>query len=473
MNITFINLTYSIKDVSGHRLLHPRHYLAPLDIGYCAALLEQKGYKTTFLDTALEDLSYRDIVDKLTKPSLKEIVVIKPNEMAYALTLRLASDLKKVKGTDINVFLIGPAASTSLDYFMFKDTPVDLCIIGEPEYTLLEAAEKINNGQALDCIKGTAHFTNGKLEVEQDRDYIADLDSLPFPKYDFFIGKGYMLYYPVRMMKKKRLGLMLSSRGCPHSCVFCSPVSRVSYGKLYRARSVQNVMDEIKILDSLGVNLIYFLDDLFTYDKDRIERLCRQMIGDRLKIKWAAQCRVDDLSEGLLRLMRSAGCLCLNLGIESGSERILSMLHKNLDLGNVERMVSYCKKIGINTVGNFILGTPGERDSDRDITVKFAKRVNFNIVEVHFFTPYPGSHVFEEYGCFSKIDQYCRYEKLVHGKDLIDNDKIEKFRKYFYQAYYLRPGFLLRNIPMYMYSVILNGRDEWKLLRKVMRYIIS
>jgi len=472
MRISFINITYSIKDLSKHDLLHPRHYLAPLDIGYCAALLEMKGHETVLFDTALGSISYKDIIDKFAQSSSKEIVVLKPNEMTYALTLELANDLKKARGAGIFIFLIGPAVSASFNYFMFKDSPIDLCIVGEPEYTLLEVVEKINNNQVLERIKGTVWFKNDTLEIEQGRDYITDLDSLPFPKYDFFIDKGYMFYYPVRMMRRKKLGLMLSSRGCPHPCVFCSPLGRVSYGKSYRARSIQNVIDEIKILNNLGVNLIYFLDDLFTYDKDRIEGLCYRIKKDKLNIKWAAQCRADDLNEGLLRLMRNAGCLCLNLGIESGSERILNLLHKNLDLGNVEKMARYCKKIGINTVGNFIFGVPGEKDSDRDMTIKFAKKVNFNIVEALLFTPYPGSYVFEKYGCPEKIDQYCRYEKLACGKDLEDDGKIKEFRKYFYRTYYIRTGFLLNNTPLLISSVILNGKDEWKLLKKIIRYII-
>jgi hypothetical protein len=107
------------------------------------------------------------------------------------------------------------------------------------------------------------------------------------------------------------------------------------------------------------------------------------------------------------------------------------------------------------------------------MTVKFAKKVNFDIVEVLLFTPYPGSRAFENCGNLGKINQYCRYARLAYGENLIDNDKIEKFRKSFYKDYCLRPRFLLNNIPMYMYSAVLNGRDEWQFLTKVMRYILS
>jgi len=462
-----------MKSKTKHRLFHPRHYLPPLDIGYCASLLEQRGHETVFFDTALGDLSYEDIVNKVTRSFPKGVVVIRPNEMTYALALRLAKDLKNIREANLGIFFIGPVVSASPEYFVFSGTPVDLCIIGEPEYTLLEAVERSVQGKGLDCIKGTANFTKGNFKIAKSRDYITDLDSLLFPKPDFFIGKGYMFYYPIKMGKKKKLGLILSSRGCPNSCTFCSPLSRVSYGKPYRVRSVQNVVDEIKLLESLGVNLIYFLDDLFSYDKNRLERLCFQMKESKLKIKWAAQCRVDDLNKDLLRLMKSAGCACLNLGIESGSEKVLNILNKNLDLKNIEKVVRNCRQVGISTVGNFILGTPGEGDAERDITVEFAKKVDFDIIEVLLFTPYPGSQAFKEHGCFDKIDQYCRYEKLTQERNDIDNEKVEKFRKHFYKSYYLRPKFLFRNLPLYIYSAILNGRNEWRILKKVIRYIIS
>jgi len=473
MKITFINLTYNIKDMPANRLLHPRHCLPPLDIGYCAALLEKQGHEVDFFDTAPGNLSYNDIFDKISGLPLEGIAVIKPNEMAYELTLKLAADLKKAERGSPYIIIIGPVASASFNYFIFKGSPIDLCVIGEPEYTLLEAAERLSCKRPPDQIAGTAYFRNDALIREKDRDYIADLDNLLFPKHSLFIGKGYKFFYPSMMLKRKKLGLILSSRGCPHSCSFCSPVSRISYGKPYRARSAGNVMEEINFLGKLGVNFVYFIDDLFSYDKERLKKICLGLKYNGLRMRWAAQCRIDDLDEQLLRLMKSAGCLCINLGIESGSEKVLNALHKNLNLANVGKTVKLCKKIGISTVGNFILGAPGEEDSDREITVRFAKRVNFDIIEILLFTPYPGSRAFNDYGNPGKINRYCRYDKLAYGENQAYNDKIEKFRKFFYRDYCLRPGFILRNAPAYVYSAVLNGSGEWKFLKKVTRYILS
>lgn len=232
------------------------------------------------------------------------------------------------------------------------------------------------------------------------------------------------------------------------------------------------MMNEVEFLSGLGVNLIYFLDDLFTCDKGRVERFCSRMQKSNLKMKWVAQCRIDNLTKDLLKLMKNSGCACLNIGVESGSERILKKLRKDLDLGKVEAMARYCRSVGINTVGNFILGSPGEEDADRIKSIKFARKANFDIIEVLFFTPYPGSYAFREYGRLDKVDQYCRYEKVTQNQETIDRERIERFRNFFYKKFYLRAGFLSRNIPMYIYSAVLNGRNEWRLLRKAMRYII-
>jgi len=471
-NIAFVNVTPEIKNQINSRRRHPRHYLPPIDIGYSAALLESKDYKCSLLDTTLASFSYLEIMNSADL-LLADIIVLRPNENAYDLTIKLANDLRDRIGSEVFLFVIGPVASMSVDYFMFPETPFDLCLIGEPEYGLVEALELLERGRHLRGIRGTAYVCDGKLRIEGKREAIVDLDSLPLPKHDFFLDKGYLFFYPVKGMIKKKVGFMLASRGCPHKCLFCSPIGRVSYGKTYRRRSVGNILKEICFLIDSGVNLIYFLDDIFNCDELFVEELCYQITKNNLRIRWAAQCRIDKITPKLLRLMRKSGCVCLNMGIESGSKRILKMFDKDMDLDEVLKKVCYCKSIGICTVGNFILGMVGELEQDREKTMEFIIKAKFNLVEVLFFNPYPGSRAFKKYGNNKDVDMYSRYEIVCGENRVMRKSTIKRFRSGIYRKFYISLRFIFNDGLNYIFSIALNGKNERVLFKKIVRYIMS
>jgi len=471
-NIIFVNVTPNIKSQTNDKGSHPRHYLPPIDIGYIAALLEFKGYKCSFLDTILSQFSYLDIINNVDLVSA-DIIVLRPNENAYDVTIKLAKDLRIQFGHKVFIFIIGPVASMSVEYFMFPESPFDLCIIGEAEYSLLEILEQLEKGQTLVGIKGTAYVLDKKLKIEEKRKNIANLDDLPFPKHDFFVDKGYLFFYPVHIMNKKKVGFMLLSRGCPYECSFCSPIGRVSYGKRYRRRSIKNILEEMRFLIKLGVNLIYFLDDIFNYDPLFVEKFCHQIIKSKIHIKWAAQCRIDKITTNLLKLMKDSGCVCLNVGIESASEKILKIFNKDMDLNEVLKKVHYCRKIGICIVGNFVVGMDGELEQDRKKTMEFIGKAKFNLIEVLFFNPYPGSLAFDKYGNREDVDLYSRYETVFGQSRIGQHNKIKKFRALLYRKFYLNPKFILSDGLWYLYSIILNGKNERALFKKIIRYILE
>lgn len=468
MKVLFVNITRDLKNIVDKRLSHPYHILPPLDIGYCASILEKKGHEILFIDTAIEQVKFLDMCDKIIKSDI-DIVVLKPNIMTYHLTLDLAN---KIKLHCRYIICMGPVASTSQDFFIFEESPIDLCIVGEPESTLDEIIERINEGKEITNIAGTSYFDN-KFVAVPARNFCNNLDVLPFPKHELFTDKGYSFRYPVRMNVKEKFAAMLSSRGCPNACIFCSPIKRVSFGKTYRARSPENVVNEIELLKSKGINFIYFIDDLFTFDYKRVASICDHLKDRKLKMIWAAQIRADSVDSDLLNKMKDAGCGCVYIGIESANDRALNMLKKGLTLKDIERTVKLCQKIGINTVGGFIIGIPGQTREDLSEDLKFAKRLCLDLVEVLLFIPYPESKAFEMYGRLEHRDMYSHYDEPVISHCELDINELKRARLKFYRAYYFDLRFIFSFIFKNKERIIRNLFSNFSFIKNVLLFLFQ
>lgn len=469
MKILFINITTNFNNSANTKYPHPRHILPPLDIGYCAALLEKSGHKVSFIDTALGHYSISEVEKEIIENNV-DIVVLKPCIMTYRITLELAKEIRARYSSYI--ICMGPMASTSPDFFVSEKSPVDLCIIGEPEYTLSEVVQELKNGDGTANIAGTAHFYQ-RLVIESPGELCGSLDSLPFPKHDFFIDRGYSFQYPLQMNSKRKFAAMLTSRGCPYPCLFCSPIKRVSFGKEYRARSASNVADEMELLQSRGVNTVYFIDDLFSYDRNRVELICNEIKARKINITWAAQIRADFSDFKLLVKMREAGCSCVNMGIESANDAVLKMLGKGTTRKEIEKTVKFCRDAGINTVGDFIIGIPQQTRNDLLENLRFAKRMKFDLVEMLLFTPYPGSRAFEKYGNTQDLDRYSDYDNAVASYCGLGIGDLRKARVQFYRSYYLDLRFILAFLFKNRKRIVKNLFSELGFLKNVFLFLIK
>lgn len=458
MKVCFVNLTYSLTPEKEH----PRHILPPLDIGYCASLLDKNGHVTDFIETATKKDLLGYVINYLKKEGA-DIVVLKPSIHTLDFTLRLA---KKIRKLTKHIFVIGPLASLNPALFLFKGSSIDACVINEAESTLLEVINTLQSNKSIKKVKGIAYFRNGIVRT-QSRENIKNLGALPFPKHSFFINKGYTFYYPVNIKKRMNVGYMLSSRGCPYKCLFCSPIERASYGKEYRCRSAKNIADEMQLLESKGINTVYFLDDSFAVNKKIVEELCDEVIRRKLRLRWVVQARADTLDEKILMKMKQAGCSTICLGIESGSERILKMLKKDIATKDVVRTVRLIKKAGIWIVGFFIIGNPTETKEEMKETFRFAKKLLPDMIQLHFFTPYPGSAAFKKF----KLDDI-RSFKFNQTKQFskISVEELKQFQKHFYIKYCLNPRFIVKYLFKRMPYLVANWKTETTLVREALHF---
>lgn len=357
-----------------------------LGIAYLIAVLKQNGITDIDIyDQGLEDddeLLYKKI-DKL-RPD-----IIGMTTFSYCFTY--ANDLiKKIKKyTDIPVILGGPHVS-ALRKEVLKGTSADFAMKGEAEVSFIKFLNEFSGGKNYANI-GNLIWRNEKGEIieNEQEPLIHDLDAIPFPAYENFEFERYN-YFNTKTLP------IITSRGCPHGCNYCSV--RLSMGRGFRARSPKNVVDEMKHwIKTYGIEKFEINDDCFSLDLDRAEKICDLIIEEKLNIKYEMYngIRADRVSEQLLRKMKKSGCIFVAYGCESGNQDIINNMGKALKKEKVIEAVKLTNKVGIRNSVNFIIGHKGETYKNAMETIRFAKSLPTNFVNFYNVIPYPGTELYD------------------------------------------------------------------------------
>lgn len=437
---------------------HPQNVTPSIFISYSSAMLESHGYETFAFDGELKKIDIEEIKSLCKKKRVKAIVfdIISTN---LENSLRMS---RKLKPFSERIIAFGAQPSAMPETIVFENSPFDLCIIGEPEKTVLEVirSDKSKN------IPGTAIF-DGKLIVNKDRSLLDNLDSLPFPIHN--LEKGYGKFYPVKNVSKIKFGFVMASRGCPFNCIYCSPTLRVSFGKNLRKRSAKNVVDEIRYLETNGVNSVLFIDDLFTADREWVISLCDEMIKRGIKIPWVVQTRIDLVDEEMLKRMKMAGCSTFCVGIESGNDRVLKVLKKDITLEKIIKSFKLIKNMGFLISAYFMIGNPTETSDEVFDTLRLAKKLNPDMIQVAFFTPYPGSDSFK--GIDREMYQYSHYNEVVQNPSEINDDELKRLHLKFYREFYFRPKFMLDFISKRIVRMISDPLQEIGFIKSALLFL--
>jgi magnesium-protoporphyrin IX monomethyl ester (oxidative) cyclase len=315
-----------------------------------------------------------------------------PFSNAFPLVYEIIATVKSCR-SQLPVVVGGIHASLFADSCM--DAGADFVVCGEGELPLLSLC----NGDLPETIPGVTGPSFKKKGCSASNKYIDDIDSIPFPDYSEDDLHQFFSRPPRGGTANSSISI-ITSRGCPFSCRFCSihPV----YGSNWRARSPQNVLDEMKYwYTKYGVHHFEFEDDNLTLDPARAAAIFQGIIDWGVKITWAALngVRVDTLSMELLSLIKRSGCIQLNLAIESGNEAVLSLMNKKLSLEKVEKIVNFCGQLGIKTAGFLLVGYPGETDRSFRETVLFFKKLKKYRLTAAIplvINAYPGTQLYDE-----------------------------------------------------------------------------
>jgi len=279
-----------------------------------------------------------------------------------------------------------------------------------------------------------------------------DLDSLPFPARDFLPMKKYNVQVHLSSVKGVK-ATMISSRGCPSHCTFCA--IHLTMGRKHRVRGVESVVDEMEhLVDRYKAQYIQFYDDTFTINYKRTVAICNLIIERKLKVKWFAHARVNTVDENLLRLMKRAGCAHVSFGIESGNQTILNNIKKGTTLEQARKAVKTCQRVGIKTLTTFMIGNPGETPETIDDTIDFALEINPDVAVFSILAPLPGTEVYSKYRgvLFDTSLNWEDYKTLATSNKLalqsktLTNEMLIKSLHTAWKRFYLRPGYVLRQL---------------------------
>jgi anaerobic magnesium-protoporphyrin IX monomethyl ester cyclase len=355
----------------------------PLGLGYIAAYLKQQGISVEIVDCTFLN----------QKQALKKIIDSKPKiigiQAMYSMrkkSLELAHLLKD----HCELLVAGGALPTIQPEIFLND--FDVAVIGEGEQTMLELVNQFEKGGDFSKIKGIAYIDNdtGQVIRTSPRGLVVDIDVLPPPSRGLFDNYSYKKYYSGRFGYKTTA--IMTSRGCPFTCDFCSkPV----FGNELRSRSTAKVVDEIEETISLGYNRIWFADDCFTLNRDRLVGICDEILKRGLKIGWECLSRVDTLDSETAYKMKQAGCVRMFFGIESGNDSILKIMKKQITTKQAYNAAQICQKKGIKAGAFFILGYPGENEKTIMDTVNFASSLPLDYLSFTLPYPIPGTPLFE------------------------------------------------------------------------------
>jgi len=349
-------------------------------------------------------LSSQQIADRIRrwKPDLTVITV--PFSGWWQTAFETATAVKSVN-SEIKTALIGLHPSAK-PHESLAQPYIDFVVIGEPELTVQEIAATIETGKVdeLKKVKGLGFKKDGKDIINPPRPFIEDLDSLPFPARHLLPMKelfSAVKQTPIRGEIRKPCARVLTSRGCPNNCIFCS--NHIVMGKKWRGRTPKNVVDELQqIVETYGVQQVDFEDDNLTFNKKRMEEICDEIVNRGLDIEWYTPngVRADGLDASLLAKMRRSGCQRIMVAPESGVQYVVNdIIKKNQDLKKVEAAVVNAHRVGIKVSCFFIIGFIGETKADIQATINYAYKLRQLGADRFYFsyaTPLVGTELFRQ-----------------------------------------------------------------------------
>ncbi|MFC2142069.1 B12-binding domain-containing radical SAM protein [Acidobacteriota bacterium] len=419
-------------------------YCPPLGLLYIAGYLRQFGHTVHIIDTIPLKWTLEELVQNVSLLD-PDVIGISSTTVNIVNANRIAEKLK-TNGLKAPIILGGPHVSALPKLTLERYCAFDYGVLGEGEMSYLELIQTIEKKEPISSVKGIAWRDNsGDIIVNPIRPLIEDLDILPLPAWDLL--PNFPDAYPHNALETKRLpaATILTSRGCPFQCTFCD---RSVFGNSVREHSVEYTIKMIQYLKhEHGIKDLMVVDDNFLLKKQRLFQICDAMIDNKMNLSWYCLGHVKYMTEDRLKKIREAGCWIMEVGIESGSDRILKLIKKNTTKAEIASAVTTAKKAGIKIKGNFIFGLPTETKESLEETIEFAKSIDIHLFQQTYMTILPGCELSfdaEKYGTYeSEWDKITMYKVNFVPFGLTKQDLTDASKKAF-RAFYLRPKTILR-----------------------------
>ncbi len=414
--------------------------LPPLGLAYIAAVLRAHGHYVEIIDLNVQE----NLWETVSKYQW-DIVGLSGDTSRYPISMKIAEQIKKHFG--FTIFTGGPHVT-----FFEKETLdtgyVDFIIRGEGEFITLELIDAIRQNKPLESVRGITFKKDGRIIKTLRAPIIRNLDSLPYPARDLLP----MEKYKVTLFYGRPITSILTSRGCPFNCYFCS--SSQFSNLIWRTRSPKNIVDEMEyVINKFDYHAFAFVDDNFTLNSKRVIEISKEIVKRKLDIYWWAFSRVDELlgHEDMVEWMAKSGCKMVFLGIESVSKKVLDEYNKGITANDSIRAVKLLKSYGIDTWGSFIIGALDETKEMIMNTVRFAKLLDPRNVQFSILTPFPGTRLYEDAEKMGVIiHKNWKYYDGAHAvmrTKYLEPHEIQKLLNMAYISFYVRPKRLIKIMP--------------------------
>lgn len=402
-----------LVDPPFYRFIKYYNRFFPLGLAYLASFLREKGHEVLIYDadanvdratemdfSALETKygNYLQQVGTLSHPIWSEfrkalrkfkpeVVGISVYTTKVAAAFRAAEIVKTLEPA-IPVVIGGPHPSVKAEESLQICPHIDFAVRGEGEISFSQLIEAFDKKRSYNSVNGLSYRDNGRIIHNQQPDFIRNLDDICFPARD--------LLYHRASYTSEDMALIMTGRGCPFACTFCS--SAGIWRRIVRFRSIKNVIAEIKqVQNDFGSIQFAFKDDTFTIKRDRVLELCREITNTGLNIKWDCNARANLVDETMLKEMKTAGCNGVKMGIESGSQRIRQeIMKKGVTTEQIRHAAGIIRKAGIHWTGYFMMGLPTETKKEMLQTLSLMREIKPDFASLSVYEPFPGTDLYDK-----------------------------------------------------------------------------
>lgn len=414
----------------------------PITSVLVATVLKENGIEVDFCDAAGEGLNIEDLKRRINN---YYAVVMLTSTMTVNEDSELLRELKQVN-SDLTTIVFGAQPTFMPKQTLGKDG-IDIVVRNEAEYVIRDLIQCIIKDKDWSLILGIAYRKNGQVAINPPYPLIGNLDELPVPDRTL-LSPNVEYFNPI--VKRIPYTTIYTARGCPGKCIFCS--SPPFYGRNIRFRSAQKIMEELEIIQKLGYKEVFFRDEFFPVSKKRTLEICERILEKNIKLLWICSSRIGTVTKEEMKAMKKSGCHMIRFGVESGVQRILDSIRKEITINQIRKDFAVAREVGLDTHAHLMIGMPGETKETIETTIKFVKEINPTIVTFGIMTPYPGTQIFSiveknnpEIGDGSSCDL-----SLLHTQGFfsycfteLSSEDLNYYLRKAYKEFYLRPSYIL------------------------------
>lgn len=464
--VTFLNPPFSAEELYGD-LSEGGSELPPLGLALMAAVTREQGYQVKIIDAAALRLSYDDTLKAILQESpdvlgITSTTITIYNAATVARMVKKANDRMKI--------VIGGTHVTACPRETMAAFPeFDVGVVGEGEITFLELLQHFKEEKGLNGCLGLVFQKNGETVFTGRREFIKDLDQLPFPAWDLLPNLVDYYQPAADSLNRSPATLLITSRGCAGKCIFCE---KSMFGNLYRGYSAEYIVRMVEHLQkNYGIKEIFFEDDNFLVFRKTIQDFCRLLKEKKLDLSFSVMGRVDAVNPQTLKMLKDAGCWQIGYGCESGSQKILDIINKGVKVEQIEKALRLTREAGLKIKGLFMIGNFGETKETIAATFSFIRNNPMDDFHINCFTPFPGTEAARLASQYGKFDPDWHKANMISPDNFIPHgmtfDDMLYYHKKAYRIFYLRP----RIVIYYLQKMMKSRKLFIKILRGMRAFV--